>query len=240
MKEYVRMTKKESKKSAMYFIGKENEYDAIATKYSNGLLEINGVGDFIEFKNTYDMMRGVTHISFTQNNKLQPTSLENLFTNSNIETVDFSNLDTSYVKNIDRLFTGCGCIKEINLSNMKFNLEKPFESLIRDCYRLEKLNLANIDFGCELTTEFDFDFRRCSNLRTIDFTGWKIDNIRIMLRDINLDKGCSHKYYGNLNNVKFIHPLRLTEFKDLFSINDLKYLNSFIQHLESNKKEELE
>lgn len=239
MKEYVKMTKKESKKSAIYFIGRGNENDAIATKYLNGVLEFNGTGDFIKFDNTYDMMREVNYIKFAKGNNLQPTSLENLFTNSNIEAIDFSNLDTSHVKNIDGLFNGCGFIKVINLSNMKFNLNVPFTSLIRDCYRLEVLNLANIDFGCELTTEFDFNFRRCSNLRTIDFTGWEINDIRTMLREIDLDKGCSHKYYGNLNNVKFIHPLRLTEFKDLFSINDLKYLNSFIQHLESNEKEKL-
>ena len=69
--------------------------------------------------------------------------------NRNLEEVDLSDLNTSNVKDFDRMFQNCTALKYLDLSNWKF----------KDCSKLPRLNWSHFEYLCN----------GCKNLEWVKF-----------------------------------------------------------------------
>ena len=153
---------------ATFKIGSPVTSDVIAKLYSNGLLEFEGSGDIVKFSNYstpwHNYKSNITSISFKEGNTIQPTSTAYLFQNLNkVTSIDLSNLDTSNVTNMSKMFSSCNSLNIITgLENLDTSNVTDVSMMFEYCSSLTTLDLSLFDMS-EVTTT-DYMFMGCSNL----------------------------------------------------------------------------
>ena len=153
---------------ATFKIGVPVTSDVIAKLYSNGLLEFEGAGDIVKFSNYstpwHNYKSNITSISFKDGNTIQPTSTAYLFQNLNkVTSIDLSNLDTSNVIDMSKMFSTCSSLTEIiGLEDLDTSNVTDVSMMFEYCPSLISLDLSNFDMPKVTTT--DFMFLACSNL----------------------------------------------------------------------------
>ena len=153
---------------ATFKIGVPVTSDVIAKLYSNGLLEFEGTGDIVKFSNYstpwHNYKSNITSISFKEGNTIQPTSTAYLFQNLNkVTSIDLSNLDTSNVIDMSKMFSSCNSLNIITgFENLDTSNVTDVSMMFEYCPSLISLDLSNFDMPKVTTT--DFMFQACSNL----------------------------------------------------------------------------
>ena len=115
---------------------------------------------------------------------------------SNLTAIDFGNIDTSYVTNMQAMFSGCKQLQKLdismfdtsnvrNMNSMFYSCENLTDldvSMFRtdkvtnlghmfvDCKTLKELDLSH--FNTENVTNIEYLFQRCSNLISVNITNW--------------------------------------------------------------------
>ena len=163
------------------------------------------------------------------------TSLEKFFSKEidikveYIKSIDFSNYNSSLVKNMSSMFYGCSSLKSLNLSNFKTALITNMSSLFYGCSSLESLDLSN--FKTSLVTDMSSMFYGCSSLESLDVSNFKtslVTNMSSMfkesksLKSINLAK-FSTSNVKNMNSMFYgcsqLELLELTNFDGSKTVN---------------------
>ena len=153
---------------ATFKIGSPVTSDVIAKLYSNGLLEFEGSGDIVKFSNysaPWNIYKSsITSISFKEGNTIQPTSTAYLFQSLNkVTSIDLSNLDTSNVIDMSKMFSSCNSLNIITgFENLDTSNVTDVSMMFEYCPSLISLDLSNFDIPKVTTT--DFMFQACSNL----------------------------------------------------------------------------
>ena len=99
---------------------------------------------------------------------------------TNIEKLDLSKLDTSYITNMSKMFYMRSGLKSIDLSNFKPNNYVGFEFAFYYCKNITEVKLNNFKFS-----SFRGAFYGCTLLEKIDFTGIGTSNITSMQDSFN-------------------------------------------------------
>ena len=114
-----------------------------------------------------------------------------------IESIDFTNFNTSNLKDMNSLFKGCNNVKIINYSNFDTSLVTDMSNLFNGCEKLISVNLS--EFNTEIVTNMNSMFANCSSLKSIDLFNFKTSKV--------IDMG---SMFANCSSLKSI---------DLFNFN---------------------
>ena len=103
----------------------------------------------------------------------------NMFFNcKTLLTLDLSNFDSSYVKNMGSMFYGCRNLQKINLSNFKTDKVTYMSNMFAYCISLTELDLSS--FNTINVTNMGNMFQDCSSLISLNIQNFNSKNITFM------------------------------------------------------------
>ena len=141
---------------------------------------------------------------------------------TNIEKLDLSKLDTSYITNMSKMFYMSSGLKSIDLSNFNTSNVTSMASMFDGCSNLLNLDLSNFDTS--KVTNMQYMFYNCSNLESLDLSNFDTSNVTTMG---NMFDGCSNLPtldLSSLNTSKVTTMMGM--FKECSSLTNLD-LSSF-------------
>ncbi|MGI6220643.1 MAG: BspA family leucine-rich repeat surface protein, partial [Coriobacteriales bacterium] len=134
-----------------------------------------------------------------------PTSMAGWFTDcSNLQSVDFSGLDTSRVNDMHNLFINCASLTSFDFSQLSTGCVKDMSNMFGGCESLSTISCSELDassvermygmfYGCsalealdlsdlntEKLTTMHWMFNGCSSLRSIDLSNFCTSNVADM------------------------------------------------------------
>ena len=106
---------------------------------------------------------------------------------TNIEKLDLSKLDTSYITNMSRMFYNSSGLKSIDLSNFNTSNVTSMASMFEGCTNLTSLDLKT--FNTSKVTGMNQMFRNCKSLTNLDLSTFdtsKVINMHYMFNNCTL------------------------------------------------------
>ena len=97
---------------------------------------------------------------------------------TNIEKLDLSKLDTTYITNMSKMFYNSSGLKEINLSNFNTSRVTNMSYMFWGCSSLTTLDVSSFDTS--KVTNMIGMFHSCSNLTTLDLSNFNTSNVTTM------------------------------------------------------------
>ena len=95
-----------------------------------------------------------------------------------IQTIDFTNLDTAKVTNMDSMFKSCSGLTSLDLSSFDTANVMSMNSMFSGCSRLTSLNLSPLDTS--KVTGMSSMFYNCSRLTSLDLLSFDTANVKNM------------------------------------------------------------
>ena len=166
--------------------------------FTNANKELSGYGTL---EASYDNIHNYT---FSENNspwledresitkvviaeKIVPLKTDYLFYNmTNVTTMDLSNLDTSKVTGMFKMFNGCSNLTSLDVSNFDTSNVINMSCMFTECNRLTSLDLSNFDTS-NVKSMWSM-FSNCSALRLLDLSNFDTSKVDSM---VNMFGGCS-------------------------------------------------
>jgi len=128
---------------------------------ASGVLRISGSGEF-DPRTAWDR-RGKKVIVSVSN----ITSLEKMFKDSIIESVDFTESDLSKVRSIRELFYGCDRLKTVNMSGAELGNVQDLIDVFYDCCHLQKIDWSKVTLSSGYGAWGYKTFYHCYDLKEI-------------------------------------------------------------------------
>ena len=156
---------------------------------------------------------------------------------TNIEKLDLSKLDTSYITNMSRMFYMSSGLKSIDLSNFNTSNVTDMSYMFNGCSNLLNLDVSNFDtskvtgmiamfYNCSSLTNIDvsnFDtsnvksmeamFGLCSNLNTLDLSNFDTSNVTNMGNQVGkggMFQGCTNLKSLNISSFNTLNVTNMT------------------------------
>ena len=148
---------------------------------------------------------------------------------TNVEKLDLSKLDTSYITNMSRMFYNSSGLKSINLSNFNTSNVTDMNYMFSECNNLLSLDLSNFDTS--KVTAMVGMFMNCINLKELDLSNFNTSNVTNMqsmfyqcrrLEDLNLGSFDTSK----LTTINYI-------FNNCISLKNLDIRNAELSKVQS-------
>ena len=148
---------------------------------------------------------------------------------TNIEKLDLSKLDTSYITNMSKMFYMSSGLKSIDLSNFNTSNVTNMNGMFSECNNLLSLDLSNFDTS-KVTTMYAM-FMNCINLKELDLSNFNTSNVTNMqsmfyqcrrLEDLNLGSFDTSK----LTTINYI-------FNNCISLKNLDIRNAELSKVQS-------
>lgn len=95
---------------------------------------------------------------------------------NNLKSVDFSELDTSKVKNMAMMFSGCHSLTDLDLSSFDTSKVEDMAGMFSNCQSLTDLDLSGFDTSN--VTCMTMMFSGCSNLTDLDLSSFDTSNVQ--------------------------------------------------------------
>ena len=99
---------------------------------------------------------------------------------TNIEKLDLSKLDTSYITNMSRMFYMSSGLKSIDLSNFNTSNVTSMQSMFEGCSNLTSLDLNS--FNTSKVSNMSYMFYKCKSLKKLNISGFDTINLNNMSR----------------------------------------------------------
>mgnify|MGYP001029347288 CR=1 FL=1 len=177
---------------------------------------------------------------------------------TNIEKLDLSKLDTSYITNMSKMFYMSSGLKSIDLSNFNTSNVTDMSYMFNGCSNLLNLDVSNFDtsrvtgmiamfYNCSSLTNIDvsnFDtsnvksmeamFGLCSNLNTLDLSNFDTSNVTNMTWLFASCKSLTEIDVSNFDTSKVTSMLGM--FSDASSLQTLNISNFNLSNVDSMSK----
>ncbi len=109
---------------------------------------------------------GLKSLSARNINLVNVTNLSSMFSNLiNLETLDFTGLDTTGVTNLYSMFSYCQKLTSLDLRGFDTSSATNISSMFSNCTLLETIDISSFDTSN--VTDMNYTFYRCPNLTTI-------------------------------------------------------------------------
>ena len=131
---------------------------------------------------------------------------------SNITEIDLSNFNTSYINNMESMFSGCTLLTSLNLSNFDTSKVKWMNFMFSDCTLLTSLNLSNFDTSKVEQMNGMFSF--CSSLTSLNLSNFDTSKVKQIN---NMFDGCTNLEYINMLNFNESCLSRSSDYSDIFN-----------------------
>ena len=136
---------------------------------------------------------------------------------TNIEKLDLSKLDTSYITNMSKMFYMSSGLKTIDLSNFNTSNVTNMNGMFWGCSSLASLDLKT--FNTSKVTDMNNMFAECSNITELDLSNFDISNVTTM------GNPYSYGYGGMFRNCKSLKKLNVSS----FNTSKVKYMSNMFQ-----------
>ena len=137
---------------------------------------------------------------------------------TNINEIDFSNLDTSKVKNMSHMFNGCTNLERIYFGNINTSLVQDMNCVFTDCKKLEFIDLSNFDTSS--VTNMRSLFYGCESLKSIDVSKFNTSKVE------NMHGSFAYCYNLTSLNISNFDTSKVTTMQGMFYLSSsLKYLD---------------
>ena len=123
---------------------------------------------------------------------------------TNIEKLDLSKLDTTYITNMSKMFYMSSGLKSIDLSNFNTSNVTNMNGMFWGCSGLTYLDLKT--FNTSKVIDMNNMFAECSNITTLDLSNFDTSNVLYM------GNPYSYSYGGMFRNCKSLKSLDLSSF----------------------------
>lgn len=166
---------------------------------------------------------------------------------SSLESIDLSHFDTRNVKTMASMFMNCSSLEGVDIRSFDTsNLEGmvPMMSMCKGCYNLRTFKAQNLN----ITYLWDM-FEGCSNLKSVEFSGYSSDNVDRGSTFGSMFSGCSELTNIDLSSFNVDNPISLKEmFKgcsklislDISNFNLAKaYQNSYTSYKQASERSNL-
>ena len=150
---------------------------------------------------------------------------------TNIEKLDLSKLDTSYITNMSKMFYMSSGLKSIDLSNFNTSNVTDMVSMFEGCSNLITLDLSSFDTS--KVTNMNSMFYGCSNLESLDLSNFNTSKVTSMqqifcncisLTNIVLFNTSNvTKMFGMFQGCSSLINLDLSSF-DTSKVTDMRYM----------------
>lgn len=138
-----------------------------------------------------------------------PSNISNIFESFwKLESISFSNFNTSDVTNMDGMFYGCSSLKNLDLSNFNTSKVTNMGSMFNNCSSLVNLNLNS--FNTSKVIDMSYMFECCNNLLNLNLSNFDTSNVKTM-RWMFIE--CSSLTSLNLNNF---NTSKVTDMQSMF------------------------
>lgn len=117
-----------------------------------------------------------------------------------ITEIDFSNLDTSNVTNMQYMFCLCKEIKTLDLSSFNTSSVTSMHSMFSGCESLKILNITSFDTS--KVKDMAYMFNNCSSLTDIDLSSFNTINATDMLQMFGFCSSLINLDLSNFNSAK--------------------------------------
>ena len=97
---------------------------------------------------------------------------------TNIEKLDLSKLDTSYITNMSKMFYMSSGLKSIDLSNFNTSKVTDMSHMFDGCSNLTDLDLSS--FNTSKVTDMSSIFQECTNLKELNLSSFNTSNVTNM------------------------------------------------------------
>ena len=147
---------------------------------------------------------------------------------TNIEKLDLSKLDTTYITNMSKMFYSSSGLKEINLSNFNTSRVTDMSYMFFGCSSLTTIDVSSFDTS--KVTNMAGMFNNCSNLITLDLSNFDTSNVEYMGTPWysygGMFQGCKSLQSINLSSFNTSKvTLMGSMFKDCSSLKELDLSN---------------
>ena len=136
---------------------------------------------------------------------------------TNIEKLDLSKLDTSYITNMSKMFYMSSGLKSIDLSNFNTSNVTNMNGMFWGCSSLASLDLKT--FNTSKVTDMNNMFAECSNITELDLSNFDTSNVLYM------GNPYSYSYGGMFRNCKSLKKLNVSS----FNTSKVKYMSNMFQ-----------
>ena len=136
---------------------------------------------------------------------------------TNIEKLDLSKLDTSYITNMSKMFYMSSGLKTIDLSNFNTSNVTNMNGMFWGCSGLTYLDLKT--FNTSKVTDMNNMFAECSNITELDLSNFDTSNVTTM------GNPYSYSYGGMFRNCKSLKKLNVSS----FNTSKVKYMSNMFQ-----------
>ena len=124
------------------------------------------------------------------------TNMSRMFYNSSgLKSIDLSNFDTRNVTNMNAMFGGCSSLTSLDLSNFNTSKVTNMSQMFWGCSKIISLNLSNFD-TLKVTTMSSM-FSSCSSLTSLNLSSFDTSNVTTMSL---MFAGCSSVVSLNLSS----------------------------------------
>ena len=148
---------------------------------------------------------------------------------TNIEKLDLSKLDTSYITNMSRMFYNSSGLKSIDLSNFNTSNVTSMASMFDGCSNILNLDLSNFDTS--KVTNMNSMFYDCSNLESLDLSNFNTSNVTNMSSMFNRCSLLINLNISNFNTSKVTSMRKM--FSDASSLQTLNISNFNLSNVDS-------
>ncbi len=142
-------------------------------------IEIAGPGVFKDLDNVEEInFNGVKYCTGQSSvddfgNATNGTSMAWMFCDCyNLQKIDLSDWDVSFVKNMKYMFSGCSTLESLDLSKWDNSKVEDMRFMFENCYALKKLFIGNFE-SHETDVETAYMFKGCSSLEMLDLSGFE-------------------------------------------------------------------
>ena len=136
---------------------------------------------------------------------------------TNIEKLDLSKLDTTYITNMSKMFYMSSGLKSIDLSNFNTSNVTNMNGMFWGCSSLPALDLKT--FNTSKVTNMNNMFAECSNITELDLSNFDTSNVTSM------GNPYSYSYGGMFRNCKSLKKLNVSS----FNTSKVKYMSNMFQ-----------
>ena len=148
---------------------------------------------------------------------------------TNIEKLDLSKLDTSYITNMSKMFYNSSGLKSIDLSNFNTSNVTSMASMFDGCSNILNLDLSNFDTS--KVTNMNSMFYDCSNLESLDLSNFNTSNVTNMSSMFNRCSLLINLNISNFNTSKVTSMRKM--FSDASSLQTLNISNFNLSNVDS-------
>lgn len=151
----------------------------------------------------------LTSISGMENlNTSNVKDMSNMFSGcESLEELDLSGFNTSNVKDMSYMFSGCKSLEELDLSSFNTSNVTNMAAMFKSCSSLTSINLSS--FNTENVTYMNKMFNECSNLTNLDLSSFNTEKVTSLEEMFNWCPALTNLNLSSFNTANATNMYRM-------------------------------